>query len=137
MEAKLGISPYSYPYLNEQKPLVLLIKVYTVFNKIRDKGKTVSAWKRGGGGEREGVGGKGREQEKEGVMTQSLYTHMNKGNFKNNKIKCIFIVQRGFMICHNISPMNILYFNQISPITLLYPFTQPFIIQDLYCIFLW
>jgi hypothetical protein len=29
-------------------------------NKIRDKGKTTSAWKKGGGGEREGVEGKGR-----------------------------------------------------------------------------
>jgi hypothetical protein len=28
-EAKLGISLYSYPYLNQQKPLVLLINVYT------------------------------------------------------------------------------------------------------------
>jgi hypothetical protein len=30
-----------------------------LFNKIRDKGKTVSAWKQGGGGKSEGVGGKG------------------------------------------------------------------------------
>jgi hypothetical protein len=49
---------YSYPYLNQQKPLFLPIMAYTLFNKIRDKGK-------GGGG------GKG------GLMTQTLYAHMN------------------------------------------------------------
>jgi hypothetical protein len=27
--------------------------LYSLFNKIRDKGRTVSAWKRGGKGERE------------------------------------------------------------------------------------
>jgi hypothetical protein len=41
--------------------------LYCLFNKIRDKGKTVSAWKCGGGGKRErveekrGGGWKGRE----------------------------------------------------------------------------
>jgi hypothetical protein len=66
MEAKLRISLYSFPYLKYQKLLVLLISVYTLFNKIRDKGKTVSAWKRGGRGkgwgrrEREGTGEGGR-----------------------------------------------------------------------------
>jgi hypothetical protein len=30
MEAMLGISLYSYPYLNEQKCFVLLITVYTL-----------------------------------------------------------------------------------------------------------
>jgi hypothetical protein len=34
-----------------------------------------------------GVGGKGGRGEKRGVMTQSLYAHMNKGN--KNKIKKI------------------------------------------------
>jgi hypothetical protein len=40
----------------------------------------VSAWKHGGGGEREGVGGKEEGRGKGGVMIQSLYAHMNKGN---------------------------------------------------------
>jgi hypothetical protein len=35
------------------------------------------------GGEREGVGGNGRGGGMGGVMTQSLYAHMNKGNKKN------------------------------------------------------
>jgi hypothetical protein len=48
--------------------------LYSLLNKIRDKGKRVSAWKRRAGGVREVVGvGNG------GVMTQSLYAHMNKG----------------------------------------------------------
>jgi hypothetical protein len=47
---------------------------------IRDKGKTVSIWKRGCGGERKGIEGKGEGGGKGGVMTQSLYAHMNKGN---------------------------------------------------------
>jgi hypothetical protein len=32
--------------------------LYSLFNKIRDTGKIVSAWKRGGRGESEGSGGK-------------------------------------------------------------------------------
>jgi hypothetical protein len=39
--------------------------LHSLFNKIRDKGKTVSAWKR------EDVGGEG------GEMTQTLYAHMH------------------------------------------------------------
>jgi hypothetical protein len=50
--------------------------LYSFFNKIRDKGRTVSAWKQGGGGEREG---KGRKRRGEGAeMTQTLYAHTNK-----------------------------------------------------------
>jgi hypothetical protein len=47
MEAMLGISLYSYPYLNYLKCFVFLIIAYTfsLFNKIRDKGRTDSAWK--------------------------------------------------------------------------------------------
>jgi hypothetical protein len=37
-----------------------------VFNKIREKGRTGSAWKRGGG---QGQGGE---------MTQTMYAHVNK-----------------------------------------------------------
>jgi hypothetical protein len=60
--------------------LFLLIIVYTLFNKIRDKGRTVSAWKQGG---RRGKGrkwGRGEEKsgEEAGEMTQTLYAHMNK-----------------------------------------------------------
>jgi hypothetical protein len=40
----------------------------------------VSAWKQGGGGERDEVGRKGGGEGKGGVMTQSLYAHMNKEN---------------------------------------------------------
>jgi hypothetical protein len=50
-----------------------------VFNKIRDKVKIVSAWKRRGrGGERGGGVGKGEDRGKGGEMTQTLYAHMNK-----------------------------------------------------------
>jgi hypothetical protein len=59
---------YSYPYLNQQKPLSLPVIAYTLYNKIRNKGKIVSAGYWGGGGERdwaewvvrEGVGAGGR-----------------------------------------------------------------------------
>jgi hypothetical protein len=44
-------SLYSYPYLNQQKPCSFLL--YSLYNKIRNKGKIVSAGY--GGGEREGV----------------------------------------------------------------------------------
>jgi hypothetical protein len=51
--------------------LSFLLHVCLFFNKIRDKGRTVSAWKRGGGGEKERlrVGGE---------MTQTLHAHVNK-----------------------------------------------------------
>jgi hypothetical protein len=35
--------------------------LYSLFNKIRDNGRTVSAWKRGGEGEKEGMGGRGEK----------------------------------------------------------------------------
>jgi hypothetical protein len=50
----------------------------SLFNKIGDKGRTVSAWKQGGGGEGtrggrgKGMGGQG------GEMAQTMYAHMNK-----------------------------------------------------------
>jgi hypothetical protein len=73
MEAMLGISLYSYSYLKLAKTLCLSYYcLCLLFNKIRDIGRTGSAWKweecRG-----EGRGwGKGKE------MTQEMYTHMNK-----------------------------------------------------------
>jgi hypothetical protein len=45
----------------------------------------VSAWKQGGGEEREGVRGKGGDEGKGGEMTQTLYVHMNKRYFFQNK----------------------------------------------------
>jgi hypothetical protein len=78
MESKLGISLYSYPYLNQQKPLVLLINVYTLSStklEIRAKQYLLGS-DREGVEEKRGGGGEG------GVMTQSLYAHMNKGNKK-------------------------------------------------------
>jgi hypothetical protein len=41
-------------------------------NKIGEKGKSGSAWTRGGGGEREGIGAQG------GEIAQTMYAHMNK-----------------------------------------------------------
>jgi hypothetical protein len=51
MEAMLGISLYSYPYLNEQEHYVFLIISYVfLFDKIREQeGGTGSTWKGGGG----------------------------------------------------------------------------------------
>jgi hypothetical protein len=54
MEAKLRISLYSYPYLNEQKPLVLLINAYTLYSRkleIRAKQYLLGS---------EGLGARGR-----------------------------------------------------------------------------
>jgi hypothetical protein len=44
--------------------------LYSLFNKIRDKGRTDSAWKRGGG---QGVGGE---------MAQTMYAHVNEREIK-------------------------------------------------------
>jgi uncharacterized membrane protein YgcG len=57
MEAMLGISLYSYLYLKLAKMLCLSYHLCLLFNKIGEEGRTGSAWKRGGGGEREGAGG--------------------------------------------------------------------------------
>jgi hypothetical protein len=51
--------------------------LYSLYNKIRDKGKIVSATYRGGEG-----GGRGIR--KEGEMTQTLYAHMNNKTIKKN-----------------------------------------------------
>jgi hypothetical protein len=48
--------------------------LYSLYNKIRDKGKIVSAGYRGVGGVR---GGKGEGRSKGGEMTQILYAHVN------------------------------------------------------------
>jgi hypothetical protein len=59
MEAMLGISLYSYPYLKLAKTRCLSYYCL-LFNKIVEESKTGSAWKRGGRVEREGVRGAGR-----------------------------------------------------------------------------
>jgi hypothetical protein len=61
MEAMLGLSLYSYPYPKVAK--MLCISYYCLcflFNKIGEEGRTGSAWKQEGGGEREGAGVGGR-----------------------------------------------------------------------------
>jgi hypothetical protein len=74
-----GISHYSYPYLKQQKiPSVLLINIYTLSSRkleIRAEKFLLRFGGLGDEGERGGTGG-GRK------MTQTLYAHMNKRNFK-------------------------------------------------------
>jgi hypothetical protein len=53
MEAMLGFSLYSYPYLNFLKCFVFLITAY-VYSSTKLETRTGSAWKQGGWGE---VGG--------------------------------------------------------------------------------
>jgi hypothetical protein len=65
MEAMLGISVYKLSISQLGKMLCLSYYLYSLFNKIREKGRTVSAWKWGGregegGGWREGAGDGGR-----------------------------------------------------------------------------
>jgi hypothetical protein len=74
MEAMLGVSLYSYPYLNLQKMLCLSYYcLCLLFNKIGEEGRTGSTWKRAEReGMEEGAEGKG------GEMAQTMYAHMNK-----------------------------------------------------------
>jgi hypothetical protein len=59
MEAMLGISLYSYPYLKLEKMLCLSYYcLCLLFNKIEEEGRTGSACKRGGWRERERAGGR-------------------------------------------------------------------------------
>jgi hypothetical protein len=64
MEAMLGISLHSYPYLNYQNTLSLLLLFILCLQQNWKKGRTVSAWKKGEGAEdgdsgiREGAGGR-------------------------------------------------------------------------------
>jgi hypothetical protein len=69
MEAMLGISLYSFLISSSKNALSFFLCLCLVFNKIRDKGTTGSAWKGGGEG---GGGGQG------GEMTQTMYAHVNK-----------------------------------------------------------
>jgi hypothetical protein len=57
MDAMLGISLYSYPYVKLAKTLCLSYYcLYRLFNKIGEEGRTGSALKRGGGGRGGGWG---------------------------------------------------------------------------------
>jgi hypothetical protein len=58
MEAMLGISLYSYPYLKLAKTLYLSYYRLCLLIKIEEGGRTGSAWKQGGLGERESLEGK-------------------------------------------------------------------------------
>jgi hypothetical protein len=63
IEAVLGISPYSYPYVKLAKPLCLsYYYLCLLFDKIGEEGRTGSAWERGGW---KGVGGKGEKWPKQ------------------------------------------------------------------------
>jgi hypothetical protein len=75
MEAVLGISLYSYPYLKLAKAICLPYYLLCfLFNKIREEGGTGSTWKV------VGCGGKGWAK-----VAQTTYTHVSK--CKNDKIK--------------------------------------------------
>jgi hypothetical protein len=76
MEAMLGISLHSYLYFKLAKMLCLSYYLLCFLsNKIGEKGRTGSAWKRGGCGGQQG----GREQG--GEMAQTAYTHYCIKNF--------------------------------------------------------
>jgi hypothetical protein len=69
MEAMLGISLHSYPYLNYQKHYVFLIIAYVYSSTKGDKrAEQVLSGSR--------AGGSGREVGEE--MAQTMYAHMNK-----------------------------------------------------------
>jgi hypothetical protein len=73
MEATLGISLYSCPYLKLAKMLYLSYYcLCLLFSKTGEEGRKGSAWKQGEWG-REGRGG-----EQGGEMAQTMYAHMNK-----------------------------------------------------------
>jgi hypothetical protein len=60
--------------------------LYSLFNKIRVKGKIVSAGYRRGGGQREGAEWVIREVVgQRGEMTQALYAHMNNKTIKKKE----------------------------------------------------
>jgi hypothetical protein len=65
-------SLYSYPYLNQQKPLVLPIIAYTLSStKLEIRAKQFLPGS-------EGLAGRGRGRGIGGEMTQTLYAHINK-----------------------------------------------------------
>jgi hypothetical protein len=65
MEAMLGISLYSCPYLKLAKTLCLSYYcLCLLFNKIGEEGRTGSAWKCGQWGGKDGVRWEGTRREK-------------------------------------------------------------------------
>jgi hypothetical protein len=73
MEAMLGISLYTYPYLKQQKCYVFLIIVYVFSStKLDKRAELVLPGSEDVGREREGSKGQGEE------MAQTMYAHMNK-----------------------------------------------------------
>jgi hypothetical protein len=61
MEVMLGISPYSYPYLNSQKCYVFLIIAYVFFStKLEKRAEQVLPGSEGSWGEKKLEGGKGK-----------------------------------------------------------------------------
>jgi hypothetical protein len=73
MEAMLGISLYSYPYVNQQKHFVFLINAY-VFSSTKLEKITEQVLP---GSERK-VGVRERGQGTGEEMAQTMYAHMNK-----------------------------------------------------------
>jgi hypothetical protein len=71
MEAMLAISLYSHLYVKLAKMLCLSYYLLCfLFNKIGEEGRIDSAWKCGGGAQREGAAGQG------GEMAQTMHAHM-------------------------------------------------------------
>jgi hypothetical protein len=73
MEATLGMSLYSYPYLNQQKRYVFLTIAY-VFSSTKLEKRTEQVLP----GSKGGRGGKGRDGGQGEEMAQIMYAHMNK-----------------------------------------------------------
>jgi hypothetical protein len=70
MEVMLGISLYSYPYLNYQKCFVFLITAYFYSSKkLEKKAEEVLPEREGVGGERERAEGRGEKWPKDNVCT--------------------------------------------------------------------
>jgi hypothetical protein len=73
MEAMLGISLYTYPYLKLAKTHVFLIIAYVFSStKLEKKAEQVLPRSEESGEEKGGGRGQG------GEMAQTMYTHMNK-----------------------------------------------------------
>jgi hypothetical protein len=77
---------YSCPYLNQQKPFVLLIIAYTLSStKLEIRTEQFLPGSEWVGGKRRRWGVKGGSRKKGEEMTQTLYAHKNKRNKKKEK----------------------------------------------------
>jgi hypothetical protein len=84
MEAMLGISLYSYPYVKLGKMLCLSYYCLCfLFNKIGEEGRTGSAWNQGGRGEIERVAKGGEVRGRNGP--NNVCTHEFKKKFITEK----------------------------------------------------